>query len=83
MPHNGIRESIVDASVIEANQCQPSKLKDGNTTQGPDATRNVKAGSDGKQKSTYGCKAHINVDEDGFIKATDYRAPLLMLSMAD
>ncbi|MDP0563247.1 MAG: transposase [Candidatus Endonucleobacter sp. (ex Gigantidas childressi)] len=34
----------------------------------------MKAGSDGKRKSTYGYKAHINVDEDGFIKSTDYTA---------
>ena len=26
---------------------------------------------DGKWKSTYGYKAHLNVDEDGFIKTTD------------
>jgi IS5 family transposase len=66
--------SIVDASVIEANQCRPNKDKDGNSTQDPGAGWNVKAGSDGKRKSTYGYKAHINVDEDGFIKATDYTA---------
>lgn len=64
--------SIVDASVIEANQCRPNKRKDGSSTQDPDAAWNVKAGSDGKRKSTYGYKAHINVDEDGFIKRTDY-----------
>jgi IS5 family transposase len=66
--------SIVDASVIEANQCRPNKDKDGNSTQDPGAGWNVKACSDGKRKSTYGYKAHINVDEDGFIKATDYTA---------
>ena len=33
---------------------------------------NVKQGSDGKRKSTYGFKAHTNVDEDGFIKATGF-----------
>jgi transposase, IS5 family len=66
--------SIVDASVIEAKQCRPNKDKDGNATQDPEAAWNVKAGSDGKRKSTYGYKAHINVDEDGFIKETDYTA---------
>jgi len=64
--------SIVDASVIKANQNRPNKRKDGSSTQDPEADWNVKAGSDGKRKSTYGYKAHINVDEDGFIKATDY-----------
>lgn len=64
--------SIVDASVIEANQCRPNKGKEGSSTQDRDAQWNVKAGSDGKRKSTYGYKAHINVDEDGFIKKTDY-----------
>jgi len=64
--------SIVDASVIEANQCRPNKDKRGRSTQDPEAAWNVKAGSDGKRKSTYGYKAHINVDEDGFIKSTDY-----------
>ncbi|MFT5211642.1 MAG: IS5 family transposase [Flavobacterium sp.] len=54
--------SIVDASVIEANQCRPNKDKDGNSMQDPGADWNVKAGSDGKRKSTYGYEAHINVD---------------------
>ena len=66
--------SIIDASVIEAKQCRPNKKKDGSSTQDPDAGWNVKAGSDGKRKSTYGFKAHVNVEEDGFIKATDYNA---------
>ena len=64
--------SIIDASVIEAKQCRPNKGKDGDWTQDPEAAWNVKAGSDGKRKSTYGYKAHLNVDEDGLIKATDY-----------
>ena len=64
--------SIVDASVIEAKQCRPNKGKKGDSTQDPQAAWNVKAGSDGKRKSTYGYKAHLNVDEDGLIKATDY-----------
>ena len=64
--------SIVDASVIEAKQSRPNKGKDGRSTQDPDADWNVKNGSDGKRKSTYGFKAHLNVDEDGLIKSTDY-----------
>ena len=64
--------SIVDASVIEASRSRPNKNKKGQSTQDPEADWNVKNGSDGKRKSTYGFKAHVNVDEDGFIKATDY-----------
>lgn len=60
--------SIIDASVIEAKQCRPNKDKNGESTQDQEAGWNVKAGSDGKRKSTYGFKAHLNVDEDGFIK---------------
>lgn len=30
---------------------------------------NVKASSDGKQKTTYGFKAHILIEEDGLLKA--------------
>jgi len=66
--------SIIDASVIEAKQCRPNKKKDGTPTQDPEAGWNVKAGSDGRRKTTYGFKAHLNVEEDGFIKATDYTA---------
>ena len=33
-----------------------------------------KQGADGKRKTTYGFKAHINVDEDGFSKATVFTA---------
>ena len=64
--------SIVDASVIEAKRSRPNKDKKGQSTQDPEADWNVKKGSDGKRKSTYGFKAHVSVDEDGFIKATDY-----------
>ena len=62
--------SIIDASVIQAQRNRPNKDKDGNNTQDPEASWNVKQGSDGKRKSTYGFKAHANVDEDGFVKAT-------------
>lgn len=34
----------------------------------------MKAASDGKRKSNYGYKAHVNVDENGLIKSTDYTA---------
>ena len=63
---------IVDASVIEAKQSRPNKPKDGSSTQDDEASCNVKKGSGSKRKSTYGFKAHLNVDEDGLIKATDY-----------
>lgn len=66
--------SIIDASVIEAKQNRPGKGKDGKHTQDPEAAYNVKNGSDGKRKTTYGFKAHINVEEDGFIKTYDYSA---------
>lgn len=66
--------SIIDASVIEAKNCRPNKDVDGKSTQDPEADWNVKSGSDGKRKSTYGFKGHINVDEDGFIKETDFTA---------
>ena len=61
--------SIVDASVIEAKQWRPNKDKNGVSTQVPEAKWNVKAGSGGQRKSTYGFKAHINIDEDGLIKS--------------
>ena len=66
--------SIIDASVIEAKQNRPNKNREGENTQDPEAAWNVKAGSDGKRKSTYGYKAHINVDEDGVIKSTGFTA---------
>lgn len=64
--------SIVDASVIKAQRSRPNKNADGESTQDPEADYNVKSGSDGKLKTTYGYKAHINVDEDDFIKATGF-----------
>lgn len=64
--------SIIDASVIEAKQSRPNKDKRKASTQDPDADWNVKQGSDGKRHHTYGFKAHVNVDEDGLIKSTDY-----------
>jgi IS5 family transposase len=64
--------SIVDATVIEAKQSRPRKGKDGENTQDSEAGYSVKVAANGKKTSTYGYKAHVNVDEDGFIKAVDY-----------
>jgi transposase, IS5 family len=64
--------SIVDATVIEAKQSRPRKGKDGGNTQDSEAGYSVKVAANGKTASTYGYKAHVNVDEDGFIKAVDY-----------
>lgn len=66
--------SIVDASVIKAQRNRPNKDKDGNNTQDPEADYSVKTGSDGKMKTTYGYKVHVNVDEDGFAKAMEMTA---------
>jgi transposase, IS5 family len=66
--------SIVDASVIEAQRNRPRKDKNGNNTQDSEAAYNVKIAADGKQKTTYGFKAHVNVDEDGFVKAMAFTA---------
>jgi IS5 family transposase len=66
--------SIIDASVIEAQRARPNKDKDGNNIQDPEAAWHVKTAANGKKTSTYGYKAHINVDEDGFIKATAFSA---------
>jgi len=66
--------SIIDASVIKAKNNRPNKSKDGENTQDKEAAYNVKNGSDGKRKTTYGFKAHINADEDGFIKRYDFTA---------
>jgi len=67
------REASRSRSIIQALWTGTRKrLTDGSTAiQDPEGAWNVKAGSDGKRKSTYGDKAHINVDEDGLIK--EYR----------
>jgi len=64
--------SIVDANVIATKQSRPQQRKDGQNTQDPEASWSVEVGADGKRKNTDDYKAHDNVDEDGFIKATDY-----------
>ena len=64
--------SIIDASVIEAKQNRPKKDWKGKNTQDPEAIYNVKQGSDGIMKTTYGYKTHANIDEDGFIKSYGY-----------
>lgn len=66
--------SIIDATVIEANRSRPRKGKSGKNTQDSDAAYNVKTASNGKRKTTYGYKMHINTDEDGFIKKVAYTA---------
>lgn len=64
--------SIIDASIIEAKQCRPKKNKKKENTQDPEAEYFSKIGSDGKLKTTYGYKLHINTDEDGFIQNLEY-----------
>jgi IS5 family transposase len=60
--------SIVDATVtcapegIEAKQSRPRKGKDGGNTQDSEAGYSVKVAAKGKTGSTYGYKAHVNVD---------------------
>lgn len=61
--------SIIDVSVIEAKQFRPHKGADGENTQDKEAGYNVKQSSDGKMKTTFGFKAHMNVDEDGFVSS--------------
>ena len=58
--------------MIKAQRNRPNKGVEGNNPQDPEAAYNVKAGSDGKIKMTYGYKSHINADEDGFIVASDF-----------
>jgi IS5 family transposase len=60
--------------VIEAKQSRPRKNKHKEPTQDPEAAYNVKVAADGKRKSTYGYKLHVNTDEDGFIKTMTYTA---------
>lgn len=60
--------------MIQAQRNRPNKDKKGNNTQDPEADYNVKTASDGKRKTTYGFKAHVNVDEDGFVKAMEFTA---------
>ncbi|MFC0179266.1 IS5 family transposase [Thorsellia kenyensis] len=59
--------SIIDATVIKALNNRPNKDKVGKNTQDEDASYNLKTGSDGKMKTTYGFKGHIACDEDGFV----------------
>ncbi len=66
--------SIIDASVIEAKSSRPRRNAKKENTQDPEASYNVKTGSDGHRKTTYGYKVHMNVEEDGFIKKTTYTA---------
>lgn len=74
--------NIIDISVIEAKNNRPNKEKDGQNTQDPEAGYNVKQGSDGKMKTTYGLKTHANIDEDGFIKTTTTRLATFIIQMS-
>jgi len=60
--------SIVDATVIEAHQCRKKPGVHKENTQDPEGGWSVKTGTKGRSESTYGFKAHTNVDEDGFVK---------------
>lgn len=60
--------SIVDATVIEAHQCRKKPGVHKENTQDEEAGWSVKKGAKGRVESTFGFKAHANVDEDGFVK---------------
>jgi IS5 family transposase len=66
--------NIIDATVIEAHQSRPNSNKKGESTKDAEAGYNVKKNAKGNQCTTYGYKGHVNVDEDGFIKALAYSA---------
>ena len=59
--------SLMDARVIQAKHHRPNQGAAGESTQATEAGYNVKQSRDGKQKTTDGYKAHLNVEEDGFI----------------
>ena len=61
--------SIMDASVIAAKQSRPHKGADGENTQDKEAGYNAKQSSDGKMKTTFGFKAQMKVEEDGFVSS--------------
>lgn len=58
---------IIDATVIQARNNRLKKNAKGENTQDAEASYTVKTASDGKQKTIYGFKVHINVDEASFI----------------
>ena len=58
--------------MIEAKQSRNHKGRDGNNTENTEAAYNVKTAADGKRKTTYGYKMHVNTDEDGFVKKMTY-----------
>ncbi len=60
--------SIIDATITEAKQSRPHQRADGSNTQDAEAAWTTKTNAHGKRQSTYGYKAHINVDEDGIVK---------------
>jgi IS5 family transposase len=62
--------SIIDASVVEAGNSRPKKNDKGRSTQDPEAAYTSKTWADGKRRTTYGYKNHLNVDEDGLIQKT-------------
>ena len=64
--------SIIDATVIEAQRCRKHQNADGEDTRDDEASCSVKKAANGKATTTYGFKAHTNVDEDGFIKKFSY-----------
>ena len=57
---------------LPPNRAARSREKMGRTRKTPEARWSVEVGADGKRENTDGYKAHDNVDEAGFIKATDY-----------
>ena len=64
--------SIIDATVIEAQCCRKRPNADGEDSRDAEASHSVKKAANGKTTTTYGFKAHANVDEDGFIKKLTY-----------
>lgn len=64
----------VDATVIESVRSRPKKNRKGKNTQDPEAAYNVKVGSNGKRRTTYGYKLHAKTDTEGLIRKLAYTA---------
>lgn len=60
--------SIVDATVIEAHRCRKKPGTSSDNTQDKEAGWSVKKGTKGRTETTFGFKAHMSADEDGYVK---------------
>lgn len=63
---------IIDASIVEASRARSKKNKAGGNSQDKEGGYQTKKDSQGRLKTTYGYKVHVNCNQKGIVKRIEF-----------